>query len=255
MDFSRGGVTGQRNHVYWAAADLPYRSITVRFTFFDDYYTETGDPRTPWAQYLKEESAVCAGALSGYGSVPCTQQLKYTSQDDDIRVASGAEMRLVEAEAMLRMDPGSWPAAMGVINANRARHISDLTEVPLEPWAATSLDEAWTILKRERGIELWLEARRFADLRRWEPYILEYGTLDADGQTVLPLTSSTPGTLDWPDFEGQMPNPEANIFTTNLRGRTAIEDQSIPREYCYNISNTERSNNPNFDDSGDPIVP
>ena len=255
MDFSRGGNTAQRNHIFWAAADIPYRSFTVRFTFYDDYYTESGDPRTPWAAFVKEESAVCAGALSGYGRVPCTQQLKYQSQDDDIRVASGGEMRLVEAEAMLRMNPGSWQAAMGVINANRARHISDVSELPLEPWTATSLDEAWTILKRERGIELWLEARRFADLRRWEPYILEYGTLAADGQTVLPLESRTPGTLDWPDFEGQMPDPEANMFTTNLRGRSAIEDQSIPREYCYNISGTERSNNPNFDDNGDPIVP
>jgi len=27
--------------------------------------------------------------------------------------------------------------------------------------------EAWTALKRERGIDLWLEARRLGDERRW----------------------------------------------------------------------------------------
>jgi hypothetical protein len=48
-----------------------------------------------------------------------------------------------------------------------------------------------------------------------------------------------------------MTNPEINIFTQNLRGRPAIQDQSLPRELCYNISNTERNNNPNFSDEDD----
>jgi hypothetical protein len=116
----------------------------------------------------------------------------------------------------------------------------------LDPWVATNLDEAWTYLMRERGIELWLEARRFSDMRRWERYIIEYGTFDADGQTVLPLTSTTPGTIDWPDFASVMLNPLSNSFTTTLRGRPAIQGQERPREFCYNISTTERANNPNM---------
>ena len=45
--------------------------------------------------------------------------------------------------------------------------ISDTTGQPLAPWPATTITEAWTALKRERGIELWLEARRLGDERRW----------------------------------------------------------------------------------------
>jgi len=256
MDFSRGGNTGQRNHVFWANADLPYRSWTVNNTFYHGYYAQTGDPRTPWGAFPNPSSNRCAGALQGHaGAVPCTKQLKYESQDDDIRIASGAEMRLVEVEAMLRMNPGNWQAAMAILNAHRVRHVSDVTKLPLAPWAANSLDDAWTFLMRERGIELWLEARRFADMRRWEPYILEYGTFDEDGQTVLELTPKTPGTMDWPNFEARMTNPEVNMFTTNSRGRPAIDGQSRPRELCYNISATERANNPNFQDQGDDIQP
>ena len=38
---------------------------------------------------------------------------------------------------------------------------------PLAPWPAANITEGWTALKRERGIELWLEARRLGDERRW----------------------------------------------------------------------------------------
>jgi hypothetical protein len=251
VDFSSGGVGDQRNHVYYANGGSSFRSFTFEFTFYHDYYLQTGDPRTPWREFPNPTDRNCVAALQGFGgSVPCTQQMKYTSQDDDIELASGGEMRLIEAEAMLRANPGGWPAAMTIINANRQRYLSDFTKEPLEPWVANNLDDAWTFLMRERGIELWLEARRFADLRRWERYIRAYGTYAADGQTVLELPKTTPGTLDWPCFECAMLNKEVNIFTTNQRGRPAREDQSLPRELCFNISDTERENNPNILDQG-----
>jgi len=256
VDFASGGLGDQRNHVYYANGGSSFRSFTFKYTFYHDYYLNTGDPRTPWREFPNPTDRNCVAALQGFGgSVPCTQQMKYKSQDDDIKLSSGAEMRLVEAEAMLRMNPGDWPAAMAIINANRTRYVSDTDQRPLSAWVATDLDDAWTFLMRERGIELWLEARRFSDMRRWEPYILEYGTFAADGQTVVELPKKTPGTLDWPCFECAMLNPDVNLFTTNSRGRPSINGESRPRELCYNISNTERANNPNLNQQEDDIQP
>ena len=47
-------------------------------------------------------------ALEGYGQVPFLNSLKYTSGDDDVRLASGNAMRLIEAEA--KLNSGDWSA-------------------------------------------------------------------------------------------------------------------------------------------------
>jgi hypothetical protein len=67
-------------------------------------------------------------------------------------------MRLIEAESMLRS--GDWQGALSVINQVRAE-----LSVPL--WTASTATEGWVALKRERGIQLWLEGRRLGDLDRW----------------------------------------------------------------------------------------
>jgi starch-binding outer membrane protein, SusD/RagB family len=221
MDFT-GGNTNQRNHLYFAAASSPYRSYSVRFTFFDAYYTETGDPRTPWIKYTIASDSLCVGSLQGYGRVPCLRQWKYKSENDDIRLASGREMRLIEAEALLVQ--GNITAALEKINQVRTSVVSETTDEPLAPWSASTLEEAWTMLKRERGIELWLEARRMGDQRRWE---------------------GTPGSYELPDFESR-----SNLFVQYPRGREATDGQPQPRLLCYNISNTERNTNPNIPDVG-----
>jgi hypothetical protein len=244
MDFSKGGNTAQRNHVQWANASAPYRSYTVRFTFQDTYYKETGDPRAAWGEFPIASDRLCVGSLQGYGRVPCTQQKKYLTQDDDIRLASGAEMRLLEAEALLAKSDGNWQQAMTLINDLRTSYKSDIgNREPLAPWPATSAAEAWTMLKRERGIELWLEGRRFADLRRWQPLFGEGFTTQAwpkggDG--------GVQGHPELPDFAAVMNTPANNIFTVNWRGRPRDPDQVFPRELCYNISTQERNTNTNF---------
>ena len=90
--------------------------------------------------------------------------------------------------------------------------------MPLEPWEANSLGEAWTRLKRERAIELFLEARTLGDQRRWEE-------------------NNTPGDLELPDFERI-----SEIFSDSPRG-TAINGQ--PR-LCFDVPDSERERNDNI---------
>jgi hypothetical protein len=223
MDLARGGDTDNRNHVFFANNSSPYRSYTVRFTNMDTYYTDTGDPRAAWRDFPITTDRLCVGSLSGFsgGRVPCTKQNKYKTEDDDIRLASGREMRLIEAEAFLVAN--NIAAAMGKINGIRTSVVSDRGG-NLAPWPTpATIAEAWTLLKRERGIETWLEGRRMGDQRRW---------------------IGTPGSDEVPNFEAR-----SAIFTQFPRGREAVNGQPLgARLLCYNISNTERNTNPNIPD-------
>lgn len=193
------------NHIYFANANSPYRAFTVWQTFFEDYFTTTGDPRTGWTE--NPSIPFANAALSGYGQVPWLNQTKYRGRNDDHPLTRGLEMRLLEAEGAL-ID-GNWEEAMTLINGVRTRNVSVTTGEPLEPWTATSLEEAWEFLKRERGIELWLEGRRLGDLRRWQ-------------------AANRPGELDWPDFESVSP-----IFS------------DYEPSLCFDIPEAERDANPN----------
>jgi hypothetical protein len=247
MDFSKGGNTAQRNHVMWANANSPYRSWTVRFTDQDTYFTETGDPRTPWQDFEAAADRRCVGSLQGYGRVPCTQQLKYLTQDDDIRLASGAEMRLIEAEALLAQSDNNWQSALDLINEVRTRNSGLTTQAPLTPHTATNAAETWRVLKRERGYELWLEGRRAADLRRWQP---QFGPDHTTQKWPRGGVGGPNGHADLPNFESRMTNPANNIFTQYPRGRAAVQGGAVyPRELCLNISNHERNTNPNIADT------
>lgn len=188
----------QFNRTYFAGADEPYRAVTVWNTVYEDYYLETGDPRAPWEDTGQEGDA--SVGLVG-GTVPFYRQLKYAERGADIRLSSGYEMRLIEAESLLR--EGQWQEAMAIVNERRL-------DLGLDPWTPSNLEQAWTAFKRERGIELWLEGRRMADLRRWE----------AEG---------TPGELDPLEQAG---HPDSYLAA----------DQSL----CYQIPKDEREANPNI---------
>jgi hypothetical protein len=200
------------NTLAWANAWTPYGSYTMHYTFFKEHYETTGDPRT--VVYEDPDHPLGVGSLSGYGPVEWSNQSKYPTRDDDQRLASGWEMRLIEAEAILAQG-GAFGDAMTLINAVRTRNISDIDSDPLPAVAAANATEAWTALKQERYIELWLEGRRLADERRWAE----------DG---------TPGTLDTPDWENwEGGGPLSPIFLDN------------PRSYCLDIPESERDANPN----------
>jgi hypothetical protein len=156
----------QNNFVAFYVDNSPYRVHSVWNTPHEQYYLDSGDPRTPWDQ----DPGFPYGEVQrpGIGNVPWYFQLKFPDLGDDVNLVSGREMILIRAEAMLAAGiDGDWEAAMNLINGLRASQISDLTGEPLEPWEASNATEAWTHLRRERGIELWLEARRLNDLRRW----------------------------------------------------------------------------------------
>jgi starch-binding outer membrane protein, SusD/RagB family len=189
---------GDHNAFYFAVADQPFRAYTVWNTFLFDYHADTQDPRAGW-ETLAGKPFGDQGVADYGGLVPFFRQTKYTEVTSPIRLASGREMVLVRAEAELRA--GNWGGAVDLINGLR-------DDVGVAHWTASSIEEAWTALKNERFIELWLEARRLGDLRRWQ----------AEG----------------------IPGAE---HTEDLESQATLPDQ---RSTCFPIPTSERETNPNF---------
>src|SRR5690606_4661867 len=151
------GDDQQYNHVVYITNGDPWRDLTVYGSFAEDLYRTTGDPRVRWED---------TGRTDTPDGLVLYRQRKWTDLADDVNLASGREMILIRAEALLRA--GDWRGAVDLINHLRSTVISDLTGQPIPPVAASSEVEAWTLLKNERRIELWLEGRRMFDLRRWQ---------------------------------------------------------------------------------------
>jgi hypothetical protein len=111
-------------------------------------------------------------------------------------------MRLIEAEADLR--DGNFGDA--VITINAVRQAANAPTVN-----ANTLNEAWTLLKRERAIVLWLEARRLGDLRRWK-------------------ANNTPGDLD----PLEVPS-----------GSVDVGSHLVKQDLCMPVPRSEQDTNPN----------
>lgn len=135
----------------FAANVTTARAHSVAGTFFDAYYKATGDKRTPWS--------TDPAFPKGTADVLWYFQTKFTSRGAPVNLASGREMRLLRAEASLRA--GDWQSALSAINSLRI-------EAGVATVAATGTAETWTMLGRERSIELWLEGRRLGDLFRFK---------------------------------------------------------------------------------------
>ena len=58
--------------------------------------------------------------------------------------------------------------------------------VGVDPLTAADADEAWTHLKNERMLTLWLEGRRLWDLYRWDDDFLRGGTILEDNPGLNP---------------------------------------------------------------------
>jgi starch-binding outer membrane protein, SusD/RagB family len=188
----------QYNRIYEASANTPFRAHTVWHTYYEQYYLTTKDPRVPWDSSLTQKYG--DAAVLTIGQVPWHRERKYTSRSAAIRLSSGWEMRLIQAEAALRNNDVA--GAMALVNMHR-------DFLKLAPWTAADAAEAWTMLKRERGIELWLEGRRLNDLRRWD-------------------AAKTPGDLS----VYEVPNA------------TSYLDPA--RDLCFPVPNSELNTNPNL---------
>jgi len=195
----------QYNRIYWATANQPYRAHTVWNTVYEAYYTNTQDPRVSWSTDPKQP--VGDAAVLQLGRVNWHFETKYAKKEAGINLSSGWEMRLIEAEK--KLIDGDYAGAMPLINKHRVA-------LGLQPWTATTIDEAWTALKRERGIELWLEGRRMNDLRRWK-------------------AASTPGSLDPLEVPGTGTNGAPSYLTQ--------------QDLCFPIPLSEKQTNPHFSGS------
>ena len=194
------GNDDQRNRIFWASGNSresgsAYRAHTQWNTWYYAYRTATNDPRVPITVTTLEGDA----AIECCGKVSFWPEAKHATSAAPIRLSSGREMRLIEAEAKLRASDVA--GAMTSINLVRtAANAGTIT--------ATDVTEAWRLLKRERGIELWLEARRLGDMRRWKE-------------------QNTPGALDPLELPGALSH---------------LQRQDL----CFPISRSEKETNPNL---------
>lgn len=153
-DFGSTAQGDRRTNSYWK--EMSDRvNFTLAFTWFRDYYEETGDPRVPSVDGRE-------GRLAGDGESPVVKQRKYPTGGSDIPVAKGTEMRLIEAEYHITQT-GDWQMGMQIINDLRA-------DAGVAPWQADNQEEAFEALVKERAIVTWLEGRRGGDYYRWEDF-------------------------------------------------------------------------------------
>ena len=137
------------------------------------------DPRVPWDTVKTTSGAVQVGQD---GRTPFFRQRKYNGLGADVPLTKGAEMLMLRAEGALRA--GDSVAALGFLNQSRAFYST--TANPLPPLAMTSIAALWPIFQKERAATLWMEARRFWDLRRWnaEPPPIKNTFLDARDECI-----------------------------------------------------------------------
>ncbi len=114
------------------------------------------DPRVPWDTVKTASGAIQKGQD---GKTNYFRQRKYPDLGAEIPLVKGTEMLMIRAEERLRA--GDISGAYGHMNTARTFYgLPALTP-------AASLAQAWTDFKAERGATLWLEGRRWFDLRRW----------------------------------------------------------------------------------------
>jgi hypothetical protein len=203
MPYFSVGEDAQRNRIFWASGNSresgsAYRAHTQWNTWHYDYQIATTDPRVP----IATTTLLGDAAIECCGRVPFYPEAKHIASASPIRLTSGREMLLIQAEERLRASD----IVGGMAFINQTRTAAGVAGGAL---VAADLNDAWRLLKRERGIELWLEGRRLGDFRRW-------------------AAASTPGAVDPLETVG----PTVSHLTR--------------QDLCFPISKSERETNPNF---------
>jgi starch-binding outer membrane protein, SusD/RagB family len=172
-----GGAFGQRNAIYemnfsqrrWSLSDMEGGNGVA--------FRSQEDSRVPW-----EDS----GGTGFDEETQLFHQLKYTSWDDDVVLASGIEARLIRAENELDSG-GPWLATLNALRAAEG----------LGPLVDPGSDDARVdMLFDERARWLFGTAHRLGDLRR---LVRQYGRAQAD---VFP---------SGPFFKGGSYGPDVNF--------------------------------------------
>jgi starch-binding outer membrane protein, SusD/RagB family len=192
----------------------PQGQASVWGTPFADFGTDLsgvhegeGDPRVLYSS-LNPGGEV---EIGGDGRRETWFADKYESRDDNHPIVKGTEMRLIEAEALLV--GGDVDGAIDAVNEVRTFHGLDAVDADTE-------DEAWNLLQRERGIELWVEGRRLPDMRRW---------------------AATPGFADFDVVRIEAPGDQP-IESDEVRN---VLDNPLG-ELCLPMNRDERNSNPNL---------
>lgn len=150
---TRHSHNSSREYNYYAGftRDRYRREAGVHPHFFENE-TYWNDPRTPMRDW--GENAVGPDAIRRW-----VEQEKYIDRDSDMNVSSWQEVRLIEAEAEIRL--GNLGRAVELIDRVRAAAQLDPYDGPLTEEAVIAQ------LRYERSAELWLQGQALFDARRF----------------------------------------------------------------------------------------
>jgi hypothetical protein len=156
--FNYSGNSGRENNEYPGHTRDKYRrEVGIHPRYFENA-TFRADPRMPMKDW--GPSAVGPDAIRRW-----VEQEKYPERDTDMLVSSWQEVRLIEAEAEIRL--GNLGRAVELINEVRGA-------VDLPPYAGPLTEpEVLAQLRYERTAELWLQGQVLFDLRRFNDPILD----------------------------------------------------------------------------------
>ena len=184
-DRNEGGVYGTY------AWRLPTQDPRAPFTecgVFDD----PTDPKN--SDVTATNAAGCTSHQGADGVTAHYRQDKYPDDGSDIPVATGLDMRLIEAEAALvggdlttftarinevrdffNLDPIPEPATAGALEYPNAYDATAADLTTAMPGTNAADIDAWSVLDAERWLTNWIEGRRMWDLHRWNHPFLDGG--------------------------------------------------------------------------------